>query len=288
MHAWSVVPPSLAALRARRSLPTLRAQNVGEHTVRRYDASGPGIRSMPRPVITEGCRRVLLTLRRSSRVAARRTPHTGPEGGFSAFQTPGLHSPRLAAACSAATCPSRRSYLRWTVLQNLPKRGHAVSGVWFLLHRGQLHPALQAPGQRSPLHRRFDCPRNSRPVVRRFSASPLRCGPPITTTGVVFAHREGRYCNLAGKLHVQDLPSKGYEAPQCCQLFMTLSISCRRHRRQGGDVPEPLAVPVCTSGHAWYMLIAYGARSACFLQGQQTQNDRTSPPQAAGFYPLLQ
>jgi hypothetical protein len=150
VHVWSVVPPSLAALHARRSLPTLRAQNVGEHAARRYDASGAGIRSMPRPVITEGCRRVLLALRRSSRVADRRTPHTGPEGGFSAFQTPGLHSPRLAGACSAATCPSRRSYLRW--------------------------------------------------------------------------------------------------------IF---SISCRRHRRQGGDVPELLAVHVYTSGHACYQVQSF-------------------------------
>jgi hypothetical protein len=151
VHAWSVVPPSLAALRARRVLPTLRAQNVGEHAVRRYDASGAGIRSMPRPVITEGFRRVLLALRRSSRVAARRTPHTGPEGGFSAFQASGLHCPRLAAACSAATCPSRRSYLRWTVLQNLPSapEGLSVSGSCFIgdsfTSAARRWPALSSP-----------------------------------------------------------------------------------------------------------------------------------------------
>jgi len=68
------------------------------------------IRSMPRPKITEGCRRVLLArnLWRWPRVAARRTPPAGPEGGF--FATSGAGLPPTPARCCPlrAYCPSRR------------------------------------------------------------------------------------------------------------------------------------------------------------------------------------
>lgn len=35
--------------------------------------------------------------------------------------------------------------------------------VWFLLHRGQFHWSHATPASAPPLHRRFQCPRNSRP-----------------------------------------------------------------------------------------------------------------------------
>jgi hypothetical protein len=69
------------------------------------------------------------------------------------------------------------AYYSYPVLQNVPQRGHALSGVWVLLPPGQWHPARPAPGQRSPLPRRCACARTSRPGGLRASASPLRCGP---------------------------------------------------------------------------------------------------------------
>jgi hypothetical protein len=102
----SVVPPSLAAPRAMRGLPPRRARNACRRTgcavvqtVRRV----AGMRSMPCPVVTEGSRRVLLAVRRSSRVVAGQTPHAKPEGGFAEDSGAGL-------TLSPARCGLLRGY----------------------------------------------------------------------------------------------------------------------------------------------------------------------------------
>jgi hypothetical protein len=63
-----------------------------------------------------------------------------------------------------ATLPVGPSQGNETVLPNLPKYGQARLGARFLFHRRQFHAEFMIPRQRWSLHRRFDCPRNSRPV----------------------------------------------------------------------------------------------------------------------------
>src|SRR5262249_61366206 len=76
---WPVVPPCLAA---RSAYEHTRATHSYGHGARTQRPSG--LRSMPCPLVTEGCRRRLPATQeawRSSRVAARRTPTAQPEGG---------------------------------------------------------------------------------------------------------------------------------------------------------------------------------------------------------------
>src|SRR5215469_10639579 len=110
-----------------------------------------------------------------------------------------------------------------SVLQNLPKRGHAVSGVWFQLHGGSCT---------RPFRHRASAPLSTGVLPVRGTPGQwcdvlqlLRYGAaPISTTGLVFAHREGKCCNLAAELRVQKVPDTGYEAPSCCQLFIIPSL----------------------------------------------------------------
>src|SRR5262249_59098316 len=85
---WPVVPPCLAA---RSAYEHTRATHSYGHGARTQRPSG--LRSMPCPLVTEGCRRRLpatLEAWRSSRVAARRTPTAEPEGGFLTTPDAGL------------------------------------------------------------------------------------------------------------------------------------------------------------------------------------------------------